>query len=144
MERRGQQEIVPGGETDAAREAKADETRNKGNKVETKDFLKSRMRENRTYGSVRGCKTEPLTQTKTWVKERRSRESLLDRDFMNPVAEALMSEEEKKYLKAKEDILQAAKSFSDLSPQWQAQLSKELLEAAKVLAMHQIMQRHLE
>lgn len=63
---------------------------------------------------------------------------------MNPIAEALMSEEEKKYLKAKEDILQAAKSFSDLSPQWQAQLSKELLEAAKVLAMHQIMQRHLE
>lgn len=62
---------------------------------------------------------------------------------MNPVAEALMSEEEKKYLKAKEDILQAAKSFSDLSPQRQAQLSKELLEAAKVLAMHQIMQRHL-
>ena len=81
MERRGQQEIVPGGETDAAREAKADETRNKGNKVETKDFLKSRMRENRTYGSVRGCKTEPLTQTKTWVKERRSRESLLDKVF---------------------------------------------------------------
>ena len=54
MERRGQQGIVPGGETDAAREAKADGTRNKGNKVETKDFLKSRMRENRTYGSVRG------------------------------------------------------------------------------------------
>ena len=54
-----------------------------------------------------------------------------------------MSEEEKKYLEAKEDILQAAKSFSDLSPQWQAQLSKELLETAKVLAMHQIMQRHL-
>ena len=54
---------------------------------------------------------------------------------MNPVAEALMSEEEKKYLKAKEDILQAAKSFSDLSPQWQSQLSKELYETAKVLAM---------
>ena len=63
---------------------------------------------------------------------------------MNPIAEALMSEEEKKYLKAKEDILQAAKSFSDLSPQCQAQLSKELYETAKVLAMHQIMQRHLE
>ena len=63
---------------------------------------------------------------------------------MNPIAEALMSEEEKKYLKAKEDILQAEKSFSDLSPQWQAQLSKELYETAKVLAMHQIMQRHLE
>ena len=62
---------------------------------------------------------------------------------MNPIAEALMSEEEKKYLKAKEDILQAVKSFSDLSPQRQAQLSKELLEAAKILAMHQIMQRHL-
>ena len=62
---------------------------------------------------------------------------------MNPVAEVLLSEEEKKYLKAKEDILQAAKSFSDLSPQRQAQLSKELLEAAKVLAMHQIMQRYL-
>ena len=48
-----------------------------------------------------------------------------------------MSEEEKKYLKAKEDILQAAKSFSDLSPQWQEHLSKELYEAAKVLAMYQ-------
>ena len=56
---------------------------------------------------------------------------------MNPIAEALMSEEEKKYLKGKEDILQAAKSFSDLSPQWQEHLSKELYEAAKVLAMYQ-------
>ena len=62
---------------------------------------------------------------------------------MNPVAEALLSEEEKKYLKAKEDILQAAKSFSDLSPQWQERLSSELCEAAKVLAMHQIMRRYL-
>ena len=62
---------------------------------------------------------------------------------MNPIAEALMSEEEKKYLKAKEDILQASKSFSDLSLQWQEQLSKELYETAKVLAMYQIMQRHL-
>ena len=31
---------------------------------------------------------------------------------MNPIAEALMSEEEKKYLKAKEDILQAAKKMA--------------------------------
>ena len=62
---------------------------------------------------------------------------------MNPIAEALMSEEEKKYLKAKEDILQASKSFSDLSPQWQEQLSKELYKAAKLLSMHQIMQRYL-
>ena len=62
---------------------------------------------------------------------------------MNPIAEALMSEEEKKYLKAKKDILQAAKSFSDLSPQWQGKLSKELYETAKVIAMYQIMQRHL-
>ena len=54
-----------------------------------------------------------------------------------------MSEEEKKYLKAKEDILQAAKSSSDLSPQWQERLSKELYETAKVLAMHQIMRRYL-
>ena len=63
---------------------------------------------------------------------------------MNPIAEALMSEEEKKYLKAKEDILQDAKSFSDLSPQWQEQLSTELYETAKVLAMQQIMRRYLE
>ena len=62
---------------------------------------------------------------------------------MNPIAEALMSEEEKKYQKAKEDFLQAAKSFSDLSPQWQAQLSKELYETAKVLAMCQILRRNL-
>ena len=53
-----------------------------------------------------------------------------------------MSEEEKKYLKAKEDILQAAKSFSDLSPQWQAQLSKELYETAKVLAMYQALKHY--
>ena len=33
--------------------------------------MKSRMRENCKSGSVRGCKTEPLTQTKHWVKERR-------------------------------------------------------------------------
>lgn len=63
---------------------------------------------------------------------------------MNPIADALMSEEEKKYWKAKEDILQAAKSFSDLSPQWQERLSRELYETAKVLAMQQIMQRYLE
>lgn len=62
---------------------------------------------------------------------------------MNPIAEALMSEDEKKYLKAKEDILQAAKSFSDLSPQWQEQLSNELYETAKVIAMYRIMQCHL-
>lgn len=61
---------------------------------------------------------------------------------MNPVAEALMSEDEKKYLNAKKDILQAVKSFSDLSPQWQEQLSKELYETAKVLAMHQILKHY--
>ena len=61
---------------------------------------------------------------------------------MNPIAEALMSEEDKKYLKAKEDILQAAKSFSDLSPQWQSQLSKELYETAKVLAMYQALKHY--
>ena len=63
---------------------------------------------------------------------------------MNPIAEALMSEEEKKYLKAKEDILQAAKSFSDLSPQWQSQLSKELYETAKVLAMYQALKHYYQ
>ena len=63
---------------------------------------------------------------------------------MNPVAEALMSEEEKKYLKAKEDILQAAKSFSDLSPQWQERLSKELYEAARVLAMYQALKHYYQ
>ena len=55
-----------------------------------------------------------------------------------------MSEEEKKYLKAKEDILQAAKSFLDLFPQWKEKLSTELYETAKVLAMQQIMRRYLE
>jgi len=33
-------------------------------------LLKSQMREICTSGSVRGCKTEPLTQTKHWVKVR--------------------------------------------------------------------------
>ena len=55
-----------------------------------------------------------------------------------------MSEEEKKYLKVKEDILQAAKSFLDLFPQWKEKLSTELYETAKVLAMQQIMRRYLE
>ena len=63
--------------------------------------------------------------------------------FYESVSRSTNERRRKKYLKAKEDILQAAKSFSELSPQWQAQLSKELLEAAKVLAMHQIMQQHL-
>jgi hypothetical protein len=63
---------------------------------------------------------------------------------MHPIAEALMSEEEKKYLKAKEDILQAAKSFSDLSPQWHEQLSKELFETAKVLAMYQMLKHYYQ
>ena len=63
---------------------------------------------------------------------------------MNPIAAALMSEEEKKYLKAKEDIMQAAKSFSDLSPQWQERLSKELYETAKVLAMYQALKHYYQ
>ena len=63
---------------------------------------------------------------------------------MNPIAEALMSEEEKKYLKAKEDIMQAAKSFSDLSPQWQERLSKELYETAKVLVMYQALKHYYQ
>ena len=52
---------------------------------------------------------------------------------MNPIAEALMSEEEKKYLKAKEDILQAAKSFSDLSPQWRHNSQKNCLKRQRFL-----------
>ena len=63
---------------------------------------------------------------------------------MNPIADALMSEDEKKYLKAKEDILQATKSFFDLSPQWQEKLSTELCEAAKVAAMYQAVQRYYQ
>ena len=63
---------------------------------------------------------------------------------MNPIAEALMSEEEKKYLKAKEDILQAAKSFCDLSPQWQHRLSKELIEATKVFTMYQALKHYYQ
>ena len=59
---------------------------------------------------------------------------------MNPVAEALMSEEEKKYLKAKEDILQAAKSISELTEQQQEQLVKDLFGATAVVTMYRIMQ----
>ena len=63
---------------------------------------------------------------------------------MNPLVETLMTEEEKKYLKAKEDILQAAKSFSDLSPQWQDRLAKDLIEAAKVFAMYQSLKHNYQ
>ena len=51
---------------------------------------------------------------------------------MNPVAEVLLSEEEKKYLKAKEDILQAARSISELTTQQQEQLIKDLFGAQQL------------
>ena len=54
---------------------------------------------------------------------------------MNPVAEALMSEEEKKYLKAKEDILQAAKSISELTEQQQEQQCKWKLQQEQQLKL---------
>ena len=62
---------------------------------------------------------------------------------MNPVAEALMSEEEKNYLKAKEDILQAARSISELTTQQQEQLIKDLFGATAVVTMYRIMQQHI-
>lgn len=61
---------------------------------------------------------------------------------MNPVAEALMSEEEKKYHDAKKDTLQAAKSISELTPQQQEQLVKDLFGATAVVTMYRIMQQY--
>ena len=61
---------------------------------------------------------------------------------MNSIAEALMlEEEERKYQKAKEDILQAVKSFSDLSPQWKERLGNELYNTIRVLVMNQIIHK---
>ena len=62
---------------------------------------------------------------------------------MNPVAEALMSEEEKKYRNARKDVLQAAKSISELTEQQQEQLVKELFGATAVVTMYRIMQQHI-
>ena len=62
---------------------------------------------------------------------------------MNPVAEALMSKEERKFLKAKEDILQAARSISELTPQQQEQLIKDLFGATAVVTMYRIMQQYI-
>ena len=60
---------------------------------------------------------------------------------MYPMVVTHIGAEEKKYTQAKKDVLQAIKSFHDLSPQSQIQLSNELYEIVKVLTIYQIIQQ---
>ena len=63
---------------------------------------------------------------------------------MNPIAEALMSEEEKKYVDARNDILKAMKSIEDLNPQQRERLVKELLGIEAFTAICKIMMQYGE
>lgn len=63
---------------------------------------------------------------------------------MNPIAEALMSEEEKKYVVARNDILKAMKSIEDLNPQQRERLAKELLGIEAFTAICKIMMQYGE
>ena len=63
---------------------------------------------------------------------------------MNPIAEALMSEEEKKYVDARDDTLKAMKSIEDLNPQQREQLAKELLGIETFTAICKIMMQYGE
>ena len=63
---------------------------------------------------------------------------------MNPIAEALMSEKEKKYVDARNDILKAMKSIEDLNPQQRERLAKELLGIEAFTAICKIMMQYGE
>lgn len=63
---------------------------------------------------------------------------------MNPIAKAQMSEEEKKYVDARDDILKAMKSIEDLNPQQREQLAKELLGIETFTAICKIMMQYGE
>ena len=64
--------------------------------------------------------------------------------LMNPIAKAQMSEEEKKYVDARNDILKAMKSIEDLNPQQREQLAKELLGIETFTAICKIMMQYGE
>lgn len=53
-----------------------------------------------------------------------------------------MTEEQKKYFDAKKDAIQAAKSFSELTPQQKEQLAKELLGTEAFIRMCNIMRKY--
>lgn len=63
---------------------------------------------------------------------------------MNPIAEALMSEKEKKYVDARNDILKAMKSIEDLNPQQRERLAKELLGIEAFTTICKIMMQYGE
>ena len=51
----------------------------------------------------------------------------------------LEKESKRKYDKAKQDVLQAAKSIDELTPQQREQLVKDLFGASTVLTMYHLM-----
>lgn len=53
-----------------------------------------------------------------------------------------MTEEEKKYVDAKNDILKALKSINELTPQQRQQLAKELLCADAFITAYNTMQHY--
>lgn len=54
----------------------------------------------------------------------------------------LENESKRKYDKAKQDVLQAAKSIDELTPQQREQLARELFGAKAVITMCHIMQQY--
>ena len=49
---------------------------------------------------------------------------------------------DRNYEKAKQDVLQAAKSIDELTPQQQEQLAKDLFGASTVLTMYHLMRQY--
>lgn len=49
---------------------------------------------------------------------------------------------DRNYEKAKKDVLQAAKSIDELTPQQQEQLAKDLFGASTVLTMYHLMRQY--
>ena len=61
------------------------------------------------------------------------------RGLMNHRSE---KESKMKYDKAKQDVLQAAKSIDELKPEQQEQLAKDLFGASTVLTMYHLMRQY--
>lgn len=61
------------------------------------------------------------------------------RDSMNQLLE---NNTDRNYEKAKQDVLQAAKSIDELTPQQREQLAKDLFGASTVLTMYHLMRQY--
>ena len=58
---------------------------------------------------------------------------------MNPIESKLQEDENKRYVKAKHDLLEVLKSFDTLSPQQQKRLLAEVCQAETFVMMMQYM-----